>query len=162
MIDMPSTECDPNNAFEVLKSYLTKHSWQYERVEGHTALSSSGSDDICPIIYYFQIVKNEQFLFYIKPVLTLIPEMLPSVVEFIARANFGMRIGNFELDYQSSQICFRSSINFNGTPLTDPLIGGAISPALEAYAEFFPGLANVIAGVETPKQAINRIEYSTE
>ena len=70
-----------------------------------------------------------------------------------------MRIGNFELDYSQAAVCFRSGVNFVGTALTAALIRGAVEPALAAYDEFFPGLARVIAGLDTPEKAIQVIEY---
>jgi hypothetical protein len=148
-----------SDAVEVLRLFLAEDHWAVEPVAGRHAFKATGEDELAPLLYYFQVVEQEQFLFYIQPQLTLLPEMLPSVAEFIARANFGMRIGNFELDYSEAAVCFRSGVNFKGTGLTAALISGAVEPALAAYDEFFPGLARVIAGLDTPAKAIQSIEY---
>jgi hypothetical protein len=70
-----------------------------------------------------------------------------------------MRIGNFELDYEGCKVSFRSSLNFKDVPVTETLIDNVIAPALEAFDEFFKGVVQVMAGVETPVRAIRLIEY---
>ena len=147
-------------AFQSVRQFLGKGDWDAEEIPGQYTFKATAEGELCPQVYYFQIkVELGQFLFYIVPVITLLPDMFPAVAEFIARANFGMRIGNFELDYEGCQVMVRSSINFKGVPLSETLIEGVISPALEAYKEFFPGLAQVIAGTNTPSHAIRVIEY---
>ena len=144
---------------DVLRRYLALGSWNAKPIDGRNAFKATADDELAPRVYYFQIVDQEQFLFYIQPQLTLLPDMLPRMAEFIARANFGMRIGNFELDYSQAAVCFRSGVNFKGTGLTEALIRGAVEPALAAYDEFFPGVVRVFAGVEPPARIIQSIEY---
>lgn len=158
-----TTNSNAMEAFRTLRRFLEKGGWNATEIEGQHAFTSRVEDPLCPRNYYFQIkIELEQFLFYIAPTLTLMPDMLPAVAEFIARANYGMRIGNFDLDYAHAKVVFRSSINFKGVPLVEQLIDNAISPALAAYDEFFPGLVEVIAGIETPERAIRLIEYGDE
>ena len=147
------------DAFDALTGYLAKSRFNPRRIEGRTAFEAESEDDFSPLKYYFQLVEQRQFLFYIQPIITLLDEQMAPVAEFIARANFGMRIGNFELDFRLRRPCFRSGLNFAGAELSTSLIAGAIEPAIEAYAEFVPGLARVIAGLDTPKGAIQAIEY---
>lgn len=147
-------------AFQVLRRYLDDGGWNAEEMTDQFAFMAKGEDELSTRVYYFQVkIELEQFLFYIQPDITLLSDMLPSVAEFVARANFGMRIGNFEVDYGTCRVCFRSSINFKGIPLSKELVEGVIAPALEAYDEYFPGLARVIAGIDTPAKAIREIEY---
>ena len=150
-------------AFQTLRQYLEKSEWNASEMEGQYAFTASVDDPLCPRDYFFQIkVELEQFLFYIAPNLMLLPDMLPAVTEYIARANYGMRIGNFDLNYDAGKVNFRSSLNFKGVPLDDQLIDNVISPALMAYDEFFPGLVSVFAGVETPARAVHAIEYGED
>jgi hypothetical protein len=51
------------------------------------AFTASGQDEFCRREYYFQIKTDlEQFLFYISPIMLFMPDMLPSIAEFICRA----------------------------------------------------------------------------
>jgi hypothetical protein len=157
---MSSTTNNGMEAFRAVRHFLAKREWKVEEIPDASAFKAKVDDELCPRTLFFQVkTEHEQFLFYILPTLTLLPDMLPAIAEFVARANFGMRIGNFELDYRECQVCFRSSVNFKGVPLSEPLIDGVITPALQAFDEFFPGLARVIAGLDTPSKAIRAIEY---
>jgi|SRR6516165_7643146 hypothetical protein len=149
-------------AFDTLQRYLGDKGWSFERIKDDYALRSETEGELCPLTYYFQIkLELEQFLFYIVPKITLLKDMLHPAAEYICRANFGLRIGDFELDYRDGQVQFKSSINFKGVELDKILIDNTIAPALTAFEEFFPGLANVIAGLETPAKAIRKAEYGT-
>ena len=159
--DIPENE-NGIQAFLTLRQFLKKNGWDVEEIQGEYAFKAreNENDELCPKTYFFQIkVDLEQFLFYIVPDLTLLPDMLPLVAEFTARANFGMRIGNFEVNYKDYQVYFRSSVNFKGDRLSEALIKGVIEPALEAFDEYFTGLAKIIAGIDTPEAAIYAIEY---
>ena len=103
--------------------------------------------------------EHKQFLFYITPGLPVPPADLPAVVEYVSRANDGLRIGNFEVDFQERYVRFRSSIAFTGARLTEALIKAAIAPAEVAVDTYMPGLINVITGEQSPVEAVNAIEY---
>jgi len=156
-----STQSDMSvEALKTLTAYLDAKDWKAKQVEGRSAFKARKNIDLCPLDFYFQIIpKQEQFLFYISPVLTFLPSLLNPVSEYVARANFGMRIGNFEVDYAGCKISFRSGLNFHGHGLSTELLDGAVQPALKAFEEFFPGLADVIAGISAPADAIRKIEY---
>lgn len=147
-------------AFNKLKDFLIQEGWNIELVDNYSAYSSKYEGSIGSYTCYFQIRPDlEQFLFYAVPEFTTPQEKLADVAEYVARVNSGMRIGNFEIDFRDGQIRFKSSVNFRDTNLTSALIGGAVSPALEALETYIPGLLNVIAGKQTPVKAINSIDY---
>jgi hypothetical protein len=150
------------HAFQVLARYLRDNGWQVEEIEPGSAFKSSKDGELCPLIHYFQLKTDlEQFLFYIVPHINLLEQMIPLAMEYICRANVGLRIGNFELDVRDGQVTFKSSVNFKGLELSAQLIDNTIQPALTAFDEFFAGLADVIAGIETPASAMAKAEYGT-
>ncbi|HWM92956.1 MAG TPA: YbjN domain-containing protein [Thermoanaerobaculia bacterium] len=156
-----STDADNGQkGFGALARYLRDHSWKAERMQDETAFKARKEGDLCPLLYYFQVkTELQQFLFYIVPEIDLFQDMVPPVGEFVCRANHGMRIGSFELDWRSGRLSFKSSLNFKGVELSPILIDNTIQPALTAFDEFFPGAARVIAGLDTPADAIRKIEY---
>lgn len=84
--------------------------------------------------------------------------MRPSIAEFIARANYGLRIGNFDLDYADGEARFKTSLDFEGEPLTYNFIKHAVYPAVQTMDNYLPGLMKVAFGAETPVEAIQEIE----
>lgn len=110
-------------------------------------------------LYFVVKSDGEQFLFYIVPDLPVPQEDLPGVMEYVTRANAGLRIGNFELKLQERLLRFKSSIAFTDARLTEALIKAAIIAAEVAVDTYVPGLINVITGEQSPLEAIEAIEY---
>jgi hypothetical protein len=104
----------------------------------------------------------EQFLFYaIAPVKA--PEMArPAVAEFITRANYGLRIGNMEMDFADGEVRYKSSLDFEGETLTAGLIKNTIYPAVQTLDRYVPGLMGVIYGGKSPIEAIADVEGEHE
>lgn len=148
-------------AFDTLKTWLEEEGWAPQPVDGKFALWArySSSEDL--LTCYFQIfVEREQYVFYAVPTLKVPRERRNDVAEFIIRVNHGMRIGNFDMDFETGKLNFRSSVNFKDETLTAALIRGAIEPSIEAVDMYLPGIVNVTQGIQTPIVAINSIDYS--
>ncbi len=76
---------------------------------------------------------------------------LSAVAEYIARANFGLVIGNFELDFSDGEIRFRTSIDLGpkghqNMPFTR-LFGRAVANNLRAMKCYMMGVMDVIGGM---------------
>ena len=81
-----------------------------------------------------------------------------AVAEYLTRANYGLRIGNFELDYADGEVRYKSSLDFEGQTLTAELIRNAIYPAVHTMDRYLPGLLRVTFGGATPHEAIEEVE----
>ena len=44
-------------------------------------------------------------------------EMRVPMAEFLTRANYGLRIGNFEMDFEDGEVRYKSSVDFEGIEL---------------------------------------------
>ncbi|MBP8974021.1 MAG: YbjN domain-containing protein, partial [Anaerolineae bacterium] len=86
----------------------------------------------------------------------------PAVAEFLTRANFGLRIGNFELDYHDGEVRYKTSLDFEDEKLTPALIRNAVYPAVTTMDRYLPGLMKVVYGGRTPYEAIEEIEAESE
>ena len=142
-----------------VKAYIEEQAWSYTfdpetstfQVEQHR----EGFDETL----YFRIGKErEEFLFYIVPQFSTPPGVYPEVAEYLARVNCGMRIGNFEFNYDTGKFMFKSSLAFTGDRLSLALVKAAVKPAMTAWAEYLPGVIRVVAGM-TPVQALTEIDY---
>jgi hypothetical protein len=107
-------------------------------------------------------VSLEQFLFYvIAP--TKAPETTrPAVADFITRANYGLRIGNLEMDFDDGEVRYKSGLNFAGESLTPEFIKNTIYPAVQTMDRFLPGLTSVMSGDKSALEAIAEIERNSE
>ena len=79
------------------------------------------------------IEEHDQMLFYSVCPVTAPEENRSTIGEFLHRANKGLHVGNFELDYNDGEIRFKTSVDVEGTELPAPHFHGA--PAASGQAE---------------------------
>jgi hypothetical protein len=103
-------------------------------------------------------VDLEEFLFYAVAPIKVPEDDRAAVAEYLTRANYGLRIGNFELDYSDGEVRYKSSLDFEGQQLTSDLIRNAIYPAVHTMDRYLPGLLRVTFGGATPHEAIEEVE----
>jgi hypothetical protein len=90
------------------------------------------------------------------------PSMVPddaraAVGEFCNRANFGLAIGNFELDVDGGEVRFRTSIDAEGTTPTPELVRNAVVANVLTMDRYVPGLLAVLQGAD-PADAVEDCE----
>jgi hypothetical protein len=146
-------------AFATLTQFLKDDGWYPQQLDEKTIHRVYFAGKNGELRCYAQIrVDLEQFLFYvIAPVKTPEP-MYGHVAEYITRANYGLRIGNFEMDYSDGEVRYKSSFDFESQPLTPALIKNAMYPAVHTMDLYLPGLLGVMYGNRTPAEAIREIE----
>jgi hypothetical protein len=148
-------------AFELLTSFLDEDEWFPRRIEGKYAYSMSYSGKNGDLRCYAIVrVDLEEFLFYAVAPVKVPEEVRPAVAEYLTRANYGLRIGNFELDYADGEVRYKSSLDFEGQILTSDLIRNAIYPAVHTMDRYLTGLLRVSFGGATPHEAIEEVECS--
>lgn len=103
-------------------------------------------------------VDLEQFIFYAVCTVKVPESQRAAMAEFITRANYAMRIGNFELDLDDGEVRFKSALDFEGVQLNDALIRNAIGPAVQTFDRYLPGIMAVAFGGKPALLAIKEIE----
>jgi hypothetical protein len=91
----------------------------------------------------------------------VVPEPLRiSVMELVTRANFGLRLGCFELDLDDGELRFRASADLEGTEAQPATARALLYTAVATMNRYLPALIDVIDGKE-PKVALTAIERSS-
>lgn len=147
-------------AFETLGRFLEEEGWYPQQTEEdlllyRVALTGEGGE----MVGFAEIEPEfELLIFYLYAPVEAPTELRPAVAEYITRANYGMWIGNFELDYEDGEVRYKSSVHYEGTTLAEPLIRNAVQDSLQTMEEYLPGLRDVIEGRASPAEAIAAIE----
>lgn len=148
-------------AYATVRTYLARTGWDATEDAARNLFTAHRDGEFCPLGFYFRVFPERcEFAFYIVPEIEVPDFKMTEASEYICRVNSGMRIGNFELDFSNHHVRFKSSLCFKGCDLSEALIDAAITPALAAFDEYFVGLGRVLAGIATPVQAINDIDYA--
>jgi hypothetical protein len=103
--------------------------------------------------------EQERVVFYSVVPFNVPEEGRPGVMEFITRVNYGLLIGNFELDLADGELRFKTGLDVRGAELTATLAGRAIIPNLHAMNTYLPGLEALIGDdPAVPAEIVAEIE----
>lgn len=102
--------------------------------------------------------EQAQFLFY-----SLCPVIAPehrrlAVAEFLTRVNYGMLVGNFEMDFQDGEVRFKTSIDVGNGKLNADLIQPIVHINVQTMDYYLPGLLMVMFSQISPAEVISEIE----
>jgi hypothetical protein len=142
-----------DNAIEILKRVLTEIGWTPEPIEDGAFQIDFGPPYL-PISTGLAAIARDagQFVLYLNFGFFVAHERRDEVLRLIARANWGLIIGSFELDLDDGHLRFKSSLDFDGTELNDDLISNAVLGAIravEAHASALMQLIPPSSGIES-------------
>lgn len=113
-------------------------------------------------LYIHAHEKNHRVFVYTRPQdLPITKTMIPHMSEFINRANFGLPLGNFEIDMNDGEFNFKNSIDVADGEFTHQMMQTLVVFSLECVNRYLPGIRAVLAG-EDPKAAIEAIDGATQ
>ena len=140
-------------------NFFTEDDWTFTKIKGSPVLRMAFQGKNGKWNCYAKArTEQAQFVFYsICPV--NVPESKRlAIAEFITRANYSTIIGNFELDFVSGEIRYKTSIDVEGSTLTFPHIKQLVYTNVMMMDQYLPGIMSVIAGGMEVKDAIAQIE----
>ncbi len=95
-------------------------------------------------------------------------ERRAALAEFVTRANFGLVVGNFEMDMDDGEVRYKTSIDVEGDRLSTALLHQLVRVNLEMMDKYLPGLYAVanegldalaaIVAVEGPQERRAEVE----
>jgi hypothetical protein len=150
---------DDETILETVIDFFSKDDWAFTKLQGQSILHITYQGNHGLWNCYAQARESqEQFVFY-----SIYPEIAPeekrlTVAEYLTRANYGLIIGNFELDFNDGEIRYKTSIDIEGDLLTEDLVKQLVYANVMMMDEYFPGIQSVINGNLTPLEAIQQIE----
>ena len=81
------------------------------------------------------------------------------IAEYITRANYGLRFGNFELDFSDGEIRYRLTVDCEDrSSLSESLVMRSIFIPMTMFDRYGDGLVAVMFGIKSPEEAINDAE----
>lgn len=160
--DGSESETDYENGlrgFATLGQFLEEDGWHPQPIEDrhayHMFFRGNNGETHC----FARIrIDLEQLMFYVVAPVKAPENSFDTIIEFITRANYGLRIGNFEFDYSDGEIRYKSSLDFEKVELTSQSIRNAIYPAVSTMDRYLPGLMSVMYGGKSAEEAIAEIE----
>ena len=144
---------------DTIARFFEKDDWPHSQIEGKTILRTGFSGSNGKWTCFAQALEDlYQFVFYSVCANNAPEDKRPAMAEFITRANYGMRIGNFEMDFSDGEIRYKTSIDVEDDELTPALIKQLLYANVMTMNRYLPGIMSVLYGNVSPADAIAEIE----
>lgn len=90
------------------------------------------------------------------------PERRAAVAELLTRANYGMMIGNFELDLDDGEIRYKGSLDVEGVELPVAMLRNLTYSCCTTLDLYRPALRAVLDGAASPREAVDLVELAED
>ena len=137
-VEYTTVTYDLSAVFSVLKQSIT--------ITSPADLSTNRNTDI------------EQLLFYVMMPFKIPEEARNTIAEFITRANYGLRVGNFEMDFTDGEIRYKTSIDVEGDHLSSALVKPLVYTNVTIMDKYLPGIIAVVDKGIKPVDVIAQVE----
>lgn len=141
---------------DVIRSVLDADLLPYELADDHLRCRTLSPGGEWVVVAQWHD-SDAQLAVYCACALTVPPTRRAAVMELITRANYGLRLGCFELDLDDGEVRFRASIDFEGTEPAPTLARSLLYTAVATMGRYAPALVDVIDGADA-KSALAPIE----
>ncbi|MCL5996332.1 MAG: YbjN domain-containing protein [Chloroflexi bacterium] len=142
------------NIHQAVDSFLNSERWAHDILAGQLVHRVFYQGDHARLICFAQAREEEQQLVFYSYCPETVPEdRRTAMAEFIARANYGLVLGNLELDFEDGELRFKTSIDVEGTELSPELIRPVLYANVLTMDQYTPAIMTVICGEATPAEA---------
>ncbi len=149
-----------NAGFESLVKYLEDNRWKFERHDPERSVNLGFvGKNACYRCLAVVDADDDLFQFFSFLPMRVPEEKRMSIAELSTRANYGLKIGKFELDFSDGELRFQTSARYGEQTLHDEVIRDIIASNLLTIDRYFPAFATVLFAGETPADAIERVEH---
>jgi hypothetical protein len=148
-----------NAAYERLVQHLDENEVKYRANSDTSSICADVQGDNCTF-RLMALVDDDGELFQVfgySPI--RVPEGgRPAIAEAITRANYALKYGKFELDFNDGELRYQISQMLLDGELDDAIIGRAFGATMAMLDCYLPAFLSVIYGNELPKDAIRHVE----
>lgn len=145
---------------EEVKKYLDSQNWHYTRQEKYIEFGMSLAR--CQKMGGVRVVilpnDNNAFTAYAICKLRADEDVRTEVMEYITRANYGLKIGNFEMDCSDGEIRYKTYLEFYSGVPPMKTIERYVDLSFLMMEKYGNGLLAVLFGVKSPEDAIKEAE----
>ena len=150
----------PQPVSAIIKQFCDEGDWAYITLPHSSTLQVAfqGNSGQWPCLLQSDDESEQVACYSICPVAVTQEDHYGKVSEFLMRANDGLIIGNFELNFTTGEIRYKTSLDVEGDRLSPALIRQLIHLNVQTLDTYLPGIVDVLEGNSTPAEAIAAIE----
>ena len=144
---------------DALRVYYEQDDWPFVQLENQpilkTAFQGSNGQWTC----YAQERESSHMLVFHSILPFRVPEERRlAVAEYITRANYGLFLGNFEMDFTDGELRFKTSLDLEDSHPGQAQIRNTVLSNLAFVDRYLPGLMQVLNAQLSPEAAYEECE----
>lgn len=151
---------------QAIDEFLANDDWRYsfDEQKGVFKFSLSIKGKIKNICYLVVVKDNAYIVYAIAPIGADEDDKktMSEMAEFVCRANYGIKNGNFELDMDDGELRFKCYVDCDGIVPTTEIVKSSIYCPATMFDHYGDGIVDIIFGGITGKEAVERCEKSVE
>jgi hypothetical protein len=149
--------------FDTIISFFKDDEWPVSQIEDELILRTAFQGDNGQWACYARVREDQsQVSFHSVCPVNAQEKTLLAMAEFLTRANFGLIIGNFEMDFDDGEIRYKTSADVEGIELQPIFIKNLVYANVVIIDKYLPGIMAVASGTATPEEAIAMVEGAEE
>ena len=141
---------------DALAGYFTRREWPLDDRGDYLATLVTGKHGEWTAFLDVREAEDQIAVHSMVPV-EVPPDLRTTVALFLTRVNFGLPIGNFELDLDDGETRFKTSVELGGLEPSEGIIERLFIANIVTVDQYLPGLRAVLAG-EDPAVALASVE----
>ncbi len=151
--------CSTPSIFQAMVNFFKEYNLYFQEIEENQilALGFEGKNGKYKSLAIAREEEHQMIFYTISP-LNATKSKLQVIAEFITKANHGIVMGNFELDFSDGEIRYKTSIDVEGEKLTSNLIKQLVFTNVAMMDKYLPGIRSIIEDNESPDEAISQVE----
>jgi hypothetical protein len=148
---------------DTLMAYLERDGWDYHKVEGYDAIEMGVAGDNGNYRVVAIVDRQRSIVRFLTFVEGKVPQTrYVQVMEYLTRANYGLLLGNFELDLSDGEVRFKYAIDTEGSGVSYEQFQSLLYVSVATMDRYFPGLQRVARATADAAAAIAEIEHWEE
>jgi len=148
-----------SSLFDVAVQFFEDDEWNFMEVRPGELLSMAFSGNSGNFECYAIADEESQIFQFISKAPVKVPKDKRLVIaELLTRANYGLPLGNLEMDFEDGEVRYQTGIAVEGDRLTPALIKRLVHSNMYLIDLFFPAILKVIYGGVSPEKAVKEIE----
>jgi hypothetical protein len=145
--------------YDALVMFLQEDEWKFTPISGETAALMTFNCENASYLCYARVrEEHEQVMFYTIYPLRAPAERRTEVTEFVARVNYGLTLGNMEIDVNDGEVRYKTSADVSSAPFSLPLLRSLMQTCIATADRYYPGYTALLYSDITPEEAVARIE----
>lgn len=153
---------DDQSLMDIVLQFFEEEQWNFQKVEDKPVIRAGYRGEHGTWVCYAQVdQENRRFLFYSLMGLNIPGQLRSAVAEYLTRVNYGLPIGNFEMEMDTGVVRFKTSVEVPEGELTVPVVRALAYTNVRTIDHYFPGVLAVVHSGLSPEAARARVDIQT-